>query len=186
MKKVLIVLVAVFMMVGCGDLDLGGEVKSTLGIVDGLSAYEIAVDNGYVGTEAEWLDSLRGDAGVQGIAGLDGLSAYQLWILAGNEGTELDFIASLQGVDGIDGVCPVCDTNIPVPVIPDNTVAMVFKSKLAGVTNIKIGHLRDGTLIMIEDANITDDGNGTYTVVADVEVLEAGNHSIGITFDKGD
>lgn len=29
---------------------------------DGKSAYEIAVANGFVGTEQEWLDSLKGDA----------------------------------------------------------------------------------------------------------------------------
>ena len=36
---------------------------------DGLSAYEVAVDNGFVGDEAEWLASLVGAQGVQGPAG---------------------------------------------------------------------------------------------------------------------
>jgi hypothetical protein len=40
---------------------------------DGLSAYEIAVDNGFVGTESAWLDSLVGPAGPTGPAGSDGL-----------------------------------------------------------------------------------------------------------------
>lgn len=31
---------------------------------DGKSAYQVAVDNGYVGTEAQWLASLKGDSGV--------------------------------------------------------------------------------------------------------------------------
>lgn len=31
---------------------------------DGASAYEVAVRNGFEGTEAEWLASLRGDTGV--------------------------------------------------------------------------------------------------------------------------
>lgn len=31
--------------------------------VDGLSAYQIAVANGFVGTELEWLASLKGDDG---------------------------------------------------------------------------------------------------------------------------
>ena len=34
---------------------------------DGKSAYEIAVDNGFVGTEAEWLESLKGQDGQDGI-----------------------------------------------------------------------------------------------------------------------
>ena len=29
---------------------------------DGKSAYQIALDNGFVGTEKEWLDSLKGEA----------------------------------------------------------------------------------------------------------------------------
>ena len=32
----------------------------------GMSAYEVAVDNGFIGTELEWLDSLVGPAGAQG------------------------------------------------------------------------------------------------------------------------
>ena len=34
---------------------------------DGKSAYEIAVDNGFVGTEQEWLESLKGQDGQDGI-----------------------------------------------------------------------------------------------------------------------
>lgn len=34
--------------------------------VDGISAYEVAVANGFVGTEAEWLASLEGQDGVDG------------------------------------------------------------------------------------------------------------------------
>lgn len=33
---------------------------------DGLSAYEIAVKNGYIGTEPEWLETLRGEKGDSG------------------------------------------------------------------------------------------------------------------------
>ena len=36
---------------------------------DGLSAYEIAVAAGFVGTEAEWLDSLKGQGGIDGAIG---------------------------------------------------------------------------------------------------------------------
>ena len=36
---------------------------------DGLSAYEVAVENGFVGTEQEWLDSLVGPTGPAGEAG---------------------------------------------------------------------------------------------------------------------
>lgn len=38
----------------------------------GKSAYELAVDQGYVGTEEEWLSSLQGPQGVQGDVGPEG------------------------------------------------------------------------------------------------------------------
>ena len=38
----------------------------------GESAYQVAVDNGFVGTEAQWLASLVGDAGPKGDTGADG------------------------------------------------------------------------------------------------------------------
>lgn len=40
--------------------------------VDGESAYDIAVRLGYVGTEAEWIASLKGDTGATGAAGKNG------------------------------------------------------------------------------------------------------------------
>lgn len=60
---------------------------------DGASAYEIAVENGYTGTEAEWLSSLKGekgDAGEQGIQGIQGEK--------GDTGEQ-----GLQGLQGIQG-----------------------------------------------------------------------------------
>ena len=39
---------------------------------DGRSAYEIAIENGFVGTVAEWLESLKGKDGIDGKDGKDG------------------------------------------------------------------------------------------------------------------
>lgn len=63
---------------------------------DGASAYEIAVENGYTGTEAEWLSSLKGekgDAGEQGIQGIQGEKGDTG--AAGKDG--------MNGTDGRDG-----------------------------------------------------------------------------------
>ena len=38
----------------------------------GLSAYQIAVEEGFVGNEAEWLESIRGGPGLQGLQGEQG------------------------------------------------------------------------------------------------------------------
>jgi len=39
---------------------------------NGLSAYEVAVENGFSGTEAQWLASLKGPKGDDGNQGLRG------------------------------------------------------------------------------------------------------------------
>lgn len=54
----------------------GEEIKG--GSSNCKSAYDIAVEHGFGGTEAEWLDSLKGEAGANGEKGSDGLSAYQV------------------------------------------------------------------------------------------------------------
>lgn len=60
----------------------------------GLSAYELAVENGYRGTLGMWLESLQGD---------DGLSAYELAVRNGYSGTLSMWLESLRGEDGQDG-----------------------------------------------------------------------------------
>lgn len=43
-------------------VDIQGSLSLVLRGQDGLSAYEVAVKNGYVGTEAQWLESLKGES----------------------------------------------------------------------------------------------------------------------------
>ena len=45
-------------------------------VVDGKSAYELALDGGFVGTVSEWIASLEGDKGDQGNQGNPGI-VYQ-------------------------------------------------------------------------------------------------------------
>ncbi|MFD9904796.1 right-handed parallel beta-helix repeat-containing protein [Streptomyces sp. NPDC059063] len=44
--------------------------------VPGLSAYEVAVENGYVGTEADWVASLKGQKGDPGNGSVDSVNGY--------------------------------------------------------------------------------------------------------------
>ncbi len=53
----------------------GGSGTGVAG-ADGKSAYQIAVANGFEGTEEEWLASLKGADGVDGTNGENGQSAY--------------------------------------------------------------------------------------------------------------
>lgn len=76
---------------------------------DGKSAYQVAVDNGFDGTEVEWLRSLHGNDGLDGKSGRDGLpgqsgkSAYEIAVINGFTGTETEWLESLKGRDGHDG-----------------------------------------------------------------------------------
>ena len=92
--------------------------------IDGKSAYEIAIANGYFGTESEWLESLKGKNGIDGQPGKDGIdgtngqdgkdgidgtpgtdgkSAYIIAVEHGFTGTETEWLESLKGKDGTDG-----------------------------------------------------------------------------------
>ena len=94
---------------------------------DGKSAFEIAVEHGFVGTETEWLESLKGIDGKDGvngkdgcdgrngadglpgrdgIDGTDGKSAYIIAVEHGFSGTENEWLQSLKGADGRDGITP--------------------------------------------------------------------------------
>lgn len=84
--KVITVLVLVCILAG---------VFCACGETQGLSAYEIAVKNGYTGTETEWLKSLKGKD--------SGKSAYEVAVDNGFTGTEAEWLESLKGKDGANG-----------------------------------------------------------------------------------
>lgn len=63
----------------------------------GDSAYKIATNNGFKGTESEWLMSLKGKDGIKGVDGVNGKTAYQLAIDNGFVGTEEEWLESLKG-----------------------------------------------------------------------------------------
>ncbi|MFM6980225.1 MAG: hypothetical protein ACKOWE_02340, partial [Micrococcales bacterium] len=86
----------------------------------GLSAYDLWLQLGHEGTAQQFLDSLVGEKGADGIfygsnglngkagaagtSGEDGLSAYQIWLQTHPEGTEQEFIDSLVGPAGTAGI----------------------------------------------------------------------------------
>ena len=72
---------------------------------DGKSAYEIAVEHGFVGTEVEWLESLKGVDGKDGVNGKDGCDGRNgVDGLLGKDGKDgADGLPGRDGIDGIDG-----------------------------------------------------------------------------------
>ena len=110
------------------------KIQSASKGIDGKSAFEIAVEHGFVGTETEWLESLKGVDGKDGVNdkdgcdgrngvdglpgkdgkngadglpgrdGIDGKSAYIIAVEHGFSGTENEWLQSLKGADGKDGI----------------------------------------------------------------------------------
>ncbi|MCM1973760.1 MULTISPECIES: collagen-like protein [Streptomyces] len=74
--------------------------------VRGDSAYEVAVEAGFVGTVEQWLASLigpRGDTGATGQTGPAGDDAYEVAVAAGFVGDRAAWLASLVGPRGATG-----------------------------------------------------------------------------------
>ena len=69
----------------------------------GKSAYQSALDTGYVGSESEWVESLQGEPGRPGSPGRPGVpgqSAYEMAVEAGFVGDEAAWLESLKGAPG--------------------------------------------------------------------------------------
>ena len=71
-STVLLLALLLGVLATCGCIEHAGADGA-----DGRSAYEIAVANGFVGTEAEWLASLQGAQGAQGAQGPQGEQGEQ-------------------------------------------------------------------------------------------------------------
>lgn len=83
------------------------------------SAYDIAVKNGFQGTEAEWLQSLRGNDGEDGAPGKD-LTANELYQTAKENGYEGTFLEFCQNVLQVE-----VQTNNDVNQIAQNVTSVV-------------------------------------------------------------
>ena len=97
-------------------VDADGETSAALhngaNGTDGKSAYQIAVEQGYQGSESDWLSSLKGDKGDKGNTGAkgnpgqdgaDGKSAYAIAVEHGYEDSEEKWLLSLKGEKGDTG-----------------------------------------------------------------------------------
>ena len=76
-----------------GVINPAGDISGALSnpLARGASAYEIAVANGYVGTEEQWLESLKGEKGDKGDPFTwDDLTAEQKKELTGPKGDKGD------------------------------------------------------------------------------------------------
>ena len=135
-----------------------------------ISAYDIAVSNGFVGTEEEWLQSLKGADG-KDAADLDLYDAYLAAVeKAGYEG---DFISFIQTYFSAD----VQEDNDVVQ-LAHNTMSVV--SVYAGFTTTTQGFMGQGTKKAYSSAGSgvivdLDKANGNATVITNYHVVYDSN-----------
>ena len=135
-------------------VDAEGETSATLHNgangekgTDGKSAYQIAVEQGYQGSESDWLSSLKGDKGEKGNTGAkgnpgqdgaDGKSAYAIAVEHGYEDSEEKWLLSLKGekgdtgADGKDGFSPIAN------VVKDGSVITITITDKNGTTTVTL------------------------------------------------
>lgn len=127
--------------------------------------YEIAVENGFMGTVEDWLASLVGPQGETGAAGADGANGA-----AGEQG--------LQGIQGESGVS-IVDVEVSVTVDEDGQELMTFVFKFSDGTKKTVTTMKqtkvtvsavEGTQGIIDavanGADTVELGEGTYDMPA--------------------
>lgn len=154
-------------------VDADGETSATLHNgadgekgTDGKSAYQIAVEQGYQGSESDWLSSLKGDKGDKGNTGAkgnpgqdgaDGKSAYAIAVEHGYEDSEEKWLLSLKGEKGDTGERgEKGDTGLQGERGEKGDAGVAGKDGFSPIANV----VKDGSVITI---TITDK-NGTTTV----------------------
>ena len=133
---------------------------------DGKSAYEIAVENGFEGTEAEWLESLRGQDGQNGADGQNGQDGFspivsvseienghQVNITDVNGLKQFEVLNGQNGADGQNG--------------SDYILTEQDKQEIAGLVNVGSGKTEQWELINtvvideeVYNLSITEDLSG--------------------------
>lgn len=102
---------------------------------NGLSAYQIALANGFTGSVTDWLISLKGPKGDNGTNGTNGLSAYEMAVANGYTGTATQWLASLVGPQGATGAAGGVGSVTPVQLCPGDTATYKEYGLLIG-TNL--------------------------------------------------
>lgn len=119
----------------------------------GKSPYDLAVENGFTGTEQEWLYSLRGSDGQDGINGIDGV----------------------DGTDGVDGITPQPiwnGTELSWDLTGDGN-ADTTPVDLQGPSGSGGGSADNwGTQVVVSDGTLTGDGTSTNPLSVDGSTLQ--------------
>ena len=138
---------------------------------NGKSAYEIAVQNGYDGTESDWLESLKGqkgDTGEPGAAGAKGDPGEK-----GDAGTPgkngvngKDGANGINGKDGVDGYSPIAT------VTETDTGATITITDKNGTTTATVNSTLGERVRLYVDAEAGSDTNNGKTTTTAVQTID--------------
>lgn len=136
--------------------------------VDGKSAYEIAIENGFMGTEQEWLNSLKGENGSAGFTPQPIFTGTQLsWDLTG-DGTADTTPVDLKGDPGTGSTFQCSDLNsCSIEDLSDVDAALLAQWAQDTDTNN-----------YVENIGVVDNGDGTKTIT----LTRAGLPNLEATF----
>lgn len=126
---------------------------------DGLSAYEVAVSNGFVGTEAQWLASLKGADGLDGTDGTNGAQGPQ-----GPQGP--------QGIAGV-GVPPGGNTGQLLSKNSANDYDLVWATVSASVPDGSVTLAKLASDFSLPPAKVSGTALTTSSVGSTVAALDA-------------
>lgn len=147
---------------------------------DGESAYEIAVDHGFVGTEEEWLESLQGEPGPQGPPGPQGIQGEQ-----GPQG-----IQGVQGETGAQGQKGDPGEGVPAGGTKGQVLAKAsgsdYDTEWVNAGGGGTGHwtreeldVVNGYYVRYQDGNLSSFDSGKYAVL---EVAEGERYKVTGSF----
>lgn len=172
-------------------------------VQDGLSAYKIAVANGYQGTEEQWLASLRGAKGdplkfvdltndeideIRGPKGNDGISTTPDNLEIVNdlegEGTNKAKVYTLGASVGPDILKRINRQKEDVNAAKDEAIKAIDETEQAAISNFSSQRVTPEMLSEATKQFIEASGGGNITNLADDEDIQSKENELGINVLK--
>lgn len=150
------------------------KIDRIIEIARGYSAYELAVQEGFEGTEEEWLASLKGEQGIQGEKGEKGdIGEQGIQGIQGEKGDKGDKgdkgeigEVSLEQLEVVKQIQNAIISSIPTPIIKlkgDNPQKMTIGTEYIEA-GAEILNNTDKTILNIDSTNINVNKINTYKV----------------------
>ncbi|WXX02967.1 hypothetical protein UVUMRFZT_CDS0050 [Staphylococcus phage LJLAME001] len=154
-------------------------------LVNAKSAYDVAVDNGFVGSEEEWVKSIKGEKGEEGEQGKQGLSAYEVAVNNGFTGSATDWLKT--------GKSPYVYSNEYIKQKDDTSDVQRLRRAIKDTSEGNTLHIPssespikiDDTLIIDKNINIVSDAKIVYNGSKDKPAIKLDSLSYSNVTIKG-